>query len=394
MKLYFLYLLFFAFYFSSCDETDFNHVLNHELKEITLDENSNTMISFKDLVSDLESVVLEGADEIYLAEVSKVIEKENDLYILDRRSSKLLRFNDKGEFKNGIGKRGTLLGEFKGITDFAYSPNDNYLHLLSNYDFAVFVYDLEGFFVERIRLDFAPMLMAIHNNGNYSFYNAYAKNIDANLLETNNKGKIVNKSFKFPSSTPEMHFDYSGFLTNSHNEVLYGDAASTRIYTIASNGVNKLKYQMSFGKSTYPEKEKYNFDKFLAESRDFDNPIAYLNPYIHSSENTMVFKYTKNNKIRNGFYIQNYNGNIALCQDNFVNDFFFELFKYTNVVGVDTDGKYIFAIGYEKISQLKSKYPNWSVSLTKDFPKLAKDIRSATEYTNHLILRVKLDYQN
>lgn len=384
MKQFLFAIILFTFCCWSCDIDDSSYKESYTTEEINTTMAVKGLFTIEDMLSDLKSVVLSAKDGNYLAEIHKIIDTGNEFLVLDRKSSKLQRFDYNGEFKGEIGKKGTAYDEVISKDDFVWSEKSKTISILSNRNMAVLNFSENGIFENKVNLDFAPIYLGLFQDDKLGFYNGYSPYHGANLLITDRNGKIVEKCFSFPKDIVEMHFEYTGTLHNVGKKVCYTDATSSSIYEVESNGKPIKLYQLNFGTDTYPEEEKHDFNKFIQASQNFDNPVSFLNPPYYFNDSVLVFKYFKNNKIMNGFYFKV--PKALYLSSNFKNNFLFELFMSTPVVGLDSDSKFIFSVEFEKLTHLKSKYPTWHEDLKDDFPGLVDNISKISIESNQLLI--------
>lgn len=132
-----------------CDKNTNNHT---DIIEINLCEGNNTIV-MTDFVSPTSFIMLEGTDSCLLRTIDKVVESEDAIYVLDRTSQEISKFNHDGSFLFKIGRKGDGPDEYARVYDIDISDNQQIIYLCVS-DSEVLAFDTtSGQFIERYQID-------------------------------------------------------------------------------------------------------------------------------------------------------------------------------------------------------------------------------------------------
>lgn len=132
-----------------CSKNANNHT---DITEINLCE-GNSAIVMTDFVSPTSFVMLEGTDSCLLRTIDKVVESEDAIYVLDRTSQEISKFDHDGSFLFKIGRKGNGPDEYARVYDIDISDNQQIIYLCVS-DSEVLAFDTaSGRFVKRHQID-------------------------------------------------------------------------------------------------------------------------------------------------------------------------------------------------------------------------------------------------
>lgn len=126
------------------------HRSHSNISVIKADITNLSNVSLMDIVDSISLVNLETTDSCLVSNVSKIIKKENQLYLFDQRQQTLFCFGTNGNFEFKISDRGQGPDEYQYIEDFTIS-DAGIIYLLEPWG-NVFCYNNKGEFQERIKL--------------------------------------------------------------------------------------------------------------------------------------------------------------------------------------------------------------------------------------------------
>lgn len=130
-----------------------NNTNNHtDIIEINLCEGNNTIV-MTDFVCPTSFVTLEGTDSCLLKTIDKVVESEDALYILDRTSQEISKFDHDGSFLFKIGRKGDGPDEYAWVYDIDISDDKQIIYLCVS-DSEVLAFDTtSGQLIERYQIN-------------------------------------------------------------------------------------------------------------------------------------------------------------------------------------------------------------------------------------------------
>ena len=103
-------------------------------------------LNVSDWMYPLEIVRLETTEESLLGSVDKLVEYNENYYVLDKKRNCVLVFDGTGNFLRRVGRVGQGPGEYSTLSDFIVDEKTGCLYLLANSS-TVYAYDNEGSFL-------------------------------------------------------------------------------------------------------------------------------------------------------------------------------------------------------------------------------------------------------
>ena len=103
-------------------------------------------LNVSDWMYPLEIVRLETTEESLLGSVDKLVEYNENYYVLDKKRNCVLVFDGTGNFLRRVGRVGQGPGEYSRLSDFIVDEKTGCLYLLANSS-TVYAYDNEGSFL-------------------------------------------------------------------------------------------------------------------------------------------------------------------------------------------------------------------------------------------------------
>lgn len=240
-----------------------------------------------DLFEFVSITTLKNPNDVILS-VSRIIENDYGIFILDKTAKRIMLFDTDGEFIRDFGNIGGGPGEYEDIYDFFII--DELLYLFSPSNLSLFSYDIEtGDFVSKSPLQaFAQrivpvskteILLYVANNPTDTNFNVYRYDLNGNKL---------GEYFPFDPQKSTSIVMYTGFLLSGVDGTYYCDPYGYQIF-------------------------KYN-----PESKEFDVALelGFVSEEIRNDREN-IDKYTSSYALESGNRIR-YPGSIFLKNDNFM----------------------------------------------------------------------------
>lgn len=189
----------------------------------------DSLVSPRDLMEEVEFYVLSTPDSIKLTVAQKIIEFNDRYLVLDKKKKIIFAFDQEGEFRQLVGKKGEGPNEFKEVTDFQVNKQNSRLYLFSRPDFAIFEFDENLDFLRKISVADWAFQMDILESGNFALYSFLAEGEDEfNISIYDETGKLLERRMRFPKSDSYVALDYSGFIKKG----FYTYPRSSKIFKI------------------------------------------------------------------------------------------------------------------------------------------------------------------
>jgi len=187
---------------------------------------------------------LQTSPDCMIGEQFRVLESDQDYFIMDEVSKLISRFDADGRFLNIIGKKGKGPGEYNEMYEAIVS--DQGVELLTGFPTTELTYyTKEGSFIERKKfMEFFSLSFIIHPKSNdYLFYGSgYAHKIQ----RINKKSGEIADSMLVNTEGAKV-FRVHPFSKTSYGTILFCEHFINKIYEINSAGILE-KYRLDFGK--------------------------------------------------------------------------------------------------------------------------------------------------
>lgn len=220
-------------------------------------EETDSLLSPRSLFADAEFLLLKAPDTLRVTKVSKIRELNGNLLLLDGNRNIIFSFNKSGEFISLVGAIGEGPSEFREVTDF--DVQGDYIYTFSRADFAIYKFNSDFVFEEKIKFQEWGWQMSALNSGNLALYSLLAEGKDEfNINILDEYGNIIEKRMPYDNNGKYKGLNYSGFI----NGEFYTYPLSSFIYKINEGGnFDSLKYEINFPER-FPEEKIFNWTAF------------------------------------------------------------------------------------------------------------------------------------
>ncbi len=206
---------------------------------ITLD-NTGDQLTAGDIISVDRWVELAAVDEALISNVRRFSVAGNRYYILDGHESKVLIFNDDGSFASYVGQKGNGPGEYPYAYDFTVNTDSRRVIILSNQS-TVYVYNLQGTFIERHKLTDGELTDIVYHNGRYVATTAYSSYPPGEgessrlLYEFDADFRCIARWITYDAPLQPPHAVFKNRLQCVGPDIYYVDNIHTAILKVPSN---------------------------------------------------------------------------------------------------------------------------------------------------------------
>jgi len=350
------------------------------LIDLTVTKRNSESRCLNDIVRTNKIIVLKGRKDFYLTGASRIRVFKDRVYIFDRSQEKLFIFEASGSPVRQVLKRGNGPGEVSKAFDFDLDTENMTLNVLDVNQRKLLLYDLNGVFIQEIKNDFQSFYFSCLYPQKRAFYIGYFDPSYYNLHITNTKGKIDHLLFPFPQNIKSMFFPFCGHITRGKAGILYSDACSNEIYQIFSDESVSLKYYIDFGKSSWPESQKFDFHQYFMELQRFN--IDFLQNFYEESDDGLIFQYQKRNKVYKGYFFKD-TRRLYSIESNLRDDLYYKYLSSPR--GLSENGDFISYIDPMRIKDELLKAISSGNSINMIEP-LKEAIIQSDEYGSNIIL--------
>lgn len=263
------------------------------------------MVNFEDYVSNTEFILLKSGD-YYFSEITKLLFKNNKIYLLDgQRGHKLMIFDQFGNLLHAIKGKGNGPGEYEAASDM-WVNKDGTIEVLDEYQRKVILYNQEGAFMSEKRLPFAAEKF-IKTDSHYIFYTnniAFAFNADNNetglVMQTDHDFKEAVSILPADLNRADFYYITTQNFTQLNNEWFFFQPFTHELMNMENGSDFTLDFGvLKFPKSHFKNSKEKGVDmmnKLYNLGKAWDNGCFYdLGQYIY-------FKFQVNLNIYMAFY--------------------------------------------------------------------------------------------
>jgi len=201
------------------------------LETINILELKQSDINISEIADDIEYIPL--ANDTLLAYIMKVIYSEGEYFVKDNKS-KFLRFNERGELLNQIGKRGQGPGEYRYVSDFEIYPETRNVYVTGGKLNQIMIYSPDGKFKSSINIT-AKYTSAFGISGNnfVLFYMDGAQHNKENLEIRDMDGNLIKSypnKYEFERGRAVVGFTGECLMYSLENKLHFKEIFSDTIF--------------------------------------------------------------------------------------------------------------------------------------------------------------------
>lgn len=256
-----LFIMTYIFTYVSCKDSVHRSDVNASL--IDLSNPVKQELNMSEFIEEIRYIALETLDENLIGNIDQLLFADNKIIVVDRLTSSVFIFTDKGKFLNKISRQGAGPEEYVKINKAAIDSQKKLLYILDRQK--VYVYTLDGTYVKSFKINFWADDFICTESGTLVFYSTYGHN--GNLKKDDKvpllavydiaTSKEFYSIYKNYSITPTEVIDYH-MLTKypNKNEATLTLPLSDYIFQLSPNDISP-KYLVDFGKENYQKKLRH-----------------------------------------------------------------------------------------------------------------------------------------
>lgn len=301
------------------------------ISEVNLkSENTNKTMPLSELYTIEQYIPLITGDSVFIGEISKLIIKNNNFWILDRITSKIFGFSKEGKLFTLIDREGEGPGRYQRISDIAIS--DDAVFIFDAFSGTMYEFGLNGEFIGDKQTKVSSSHMELLQNGGFVFYHDYIKNewnsgnkVQYNLTLTDENLKVTKQILENKlSPEPEFLIGNQKNFSRNNSSLLVFESYQNTVYKIENDSVKPyLKYSLSNNES---QNIRRLFQKTNSMFWSVNNTIDFENEneikrIVELQENNSIISmtYLKKNFLYLTFYNKE-NSNIIELQRRMTDD--------------------------------------------------------------------------
>lgn len=276
----------------------------------------DTLLS--ETIERIDFLVLEETDNSALYGVSKMVIKNNLIFIGDFHSGKIVVYDMSGKVKYVLDKKGAGPQEYLELKSFAV--DEHYIYTLDNFRHAVNSYDCQtGRFIQSRKLSFVAWDMEVLDNDHFIFAFIPLKDGQINLkqppykiLITDKYLEITDKYLKYEKGDYEF-IGKTTFFTQAEKGIVFSSMASDTFILFSSK--DSLEYTAINFKDKIPDKFRKERKKIL----DYEYNFLLKTPLL--CKDCIEFEISVGDNIGSYIYDKNtgcFHGNAEISSYNYL----------------------------------------------------------------------------
>lgn len=269
--------------------TSCNKIIDISDKTLYSDLDHYQSIPTERLFSKIEIIPLETNEQSLIQRISKVIEYNSCLYILDSRQKAILIFDKTGKFISKIHTVGRAPSEYSLLYDIAINTYSETLDALDPMG-KIITYDLKGNYISSIYLPHPPMayhLISILNKDSILLHTEAYITTDYTFRIFSRKADSITKQFY--KQQEFIAWNIKVPLQVYKDTLYYSQAIHNEVYKIINDSLY-LAYSWNFG--------KYSYDINQMQLPDLTDPTKQMKFYkevMYSSKIPYTFSFSGQN---------------------------------------------------------------------------------------------------
>lgn len=226
-------------------------------QKITID--CDNIISNKDFSEFMEDSVklifLESGENKMIGDITSVRILGDTIYILDKISQSIFRYNQNGEYISKLAARGKANNEYIELFSNCFYVKDMNLYVIDKFGGKILIYDKDNHFIKSVPLKFenGDRLICeyiVPNNDYYSLINKSGRLSDFHFFEIDNTGKICNQQLPVPDFKKSKAWRYGSahdLISFCNDDAYVSFFGVDTIYSIKHGQITPI-YNLDFGK--------------------------------------------------------------------------------------------------------------------------------------------------
>ena len=299
----------------SCVKVRYQNEINNQ-NEIVIQVNSANIKTFDnkefqgDYLSIIKYVPLETTDESLIGDIKKVYLFEEKIIIFDKKTERVLLFNNDGRFICQIGQNGPGPDDYMILNDIFFEESSKLIYVHERVKNIIIIYTLEGRIVDKIKPNFMFNSFCKTKDGfwlytcfNYNNVNGY----NLMLVDSTMKKMIGGYLPQHPNFV-NVEFGKVRFRFDSDGIPYFTYPTSNCVYKL-DNSIPEIFYRIDFGNKNAPYNELEKLASIEEYNKIMENDYYIISDYYIWNK-ILIFSFTesslyKPHKLYKAYYDQN-----------------------------------------------------------------------------------------
>ena len=326
MKHFFLLSFLLFLFLQSCINKSM-YDLALEDAQIIIDVDSAILSPLK--IATIKYIPLETSQDCIIGFASKVLIKNNKIYVADYSLTKaLFVFDMNGKFLFKIAKFGQGPDEYNSLRDFDIHINGD-IYILDGTNNKILIFNQTGDFIKDIKIDYSISHFCLINNKLYFSKLRESGKMFANLAVYNlagNKTEFLLKDKKNLHDLRIIDYNPYDFFYSPDSTFYYSPKFSNIIYSITEESVRP-----AIGIKNLKMTPEHIINMWLQEDDGFERSKMIINNKFFI-ENTHIYETDKHITIE---YLSGVNGSRLLYNKHSKSAYIISAYNYFETIGID-----------------------------------------------------------
>lgn len=281
---------------------------NQSCKKISI-PSKPSLLYLDSLISEYEFIPLETKSECLLMGIDKLLSDSSFIFILDKSSNSVFRFNSDGKFLNKIGSIGRGPGEYSEVYSITLNKDTKQIVLLDLLGRKLLFFGYEGNFEKSESMYYLFSQFEFFQNQLILFtskaYNTKVKQIDLNQIIISKIDQTpLYRAFPYPNQQRTLFsFTTKKPLIKSSNEIYFHTILNDTIWQIDTTGFHAA-FELEFQGRRKDYYQSINVKKF--NDNDYQKMLNSAEPYFFGdyqiTKDFVFLSFSRDNRIWPLFY--------------------------------------------------------------------------------------------
>ena len=247
-------LLLFLICIGGCSNNNKNNIKNKTIngkKTYYVNVDNSGILTLPEISSDINYIKLQTTSKSLINYIDKFKVYKDRFFIYNAKAKSIVCFTHDGKLEFVINNHGRGPGQYLEITDYIINIYENTVEILDNGTSKIFKYDFRGNFINSKKCIFFAENFTKYDSLSYVFYAGNDSKCDYNLFFTNNNLEITKKVFPIDKELAGFSIENPTSFYLYKSDICFNYIFSNIIYVLNKQSV-KPKYSIDFGKNNLP----------------------------------------------------------------------------------------------------------------------------------------------
>lgn len=245
MRIKFLSIIIFCFFLLSCNS-------NQDKGSILIDSEEERTCPDSLYFEHYDIVFLETTSECLISHISKIIQTEGKIFLLDKGTDQIFLFSHQGKFIKCLFSKGRAPGECVNVMDFSFDKKNQELIVYADNPGKLMFFDHDGCFKREIGCDHLFYAIAATQENGLAGINIFSREPAHYLSVLKYDSLHISDERKFPMEQYRICDIFAeGTLLLKGKSICFTKRYDNTIYRLTDEGIENF-LNIDFGKYNFP----------------------------------------------------------------------------------------------------------------------------------------------